>query len=535
MEIGKGKLTLEEILYFGFFIILAITKGFGFYEGQKIFTLLIIPAFLCALLKIFLSTYTRRQWIMQIVLLLSAVLVYYQSREIGIFFIMFMILGMKNISIRKVFHVGAWVWSVCAILLCIASFTRLEHTIYRVHEKMGMGHIFRWSLGFTHPNILHITYFVLCALFLYELAERYRFRHFLLLMLGNVLVFFYSVSFTGFGIVILLLVGGLYVKIRPDFCFLEKAVVNLVLPLCMIFSFVLPGILFNPRYAAWVQKLNFLLNTRLWLANQFLTPECMSLFGLKMSDLEQGSLAIDNSYIWGFINYGIIPFALLMLAYLAVVADYSRKQKTRELVIIVCFLGAGFTEQLLFNTSFKNVTLLFIGELLFRHQEGAGEYPLIPVLQQKIEALLQVCYQKLYPGIAGSKCFRKEWRLWIRTVWKTSGKQMAAGILTGMALGAVLCGILYTEPEGYVVPRFYTDGLYETSVYLESPKDPDYEGYRVMNYADADTPMQIVDGRAVTLETARYYTGSILIGGFTGYLVCLGTILLTDRRSWLSV
>ena len=81
--------------------------------------------------------------------------------------------------------------------------------------------------------------------------------------------------------------------------------------------------------------------------------------------------------------------------------------------------------------------------------------------------------------------------------------------------------MLYREPAGYVVPRFYTDGLEETSVYLESADDPAYEGYRVMNYQDAGTPMQIVAGEAVKLETARYYVGSVLIGALLGAAVCL--------------
>ncbi|MCM1387504.1 MAG: hypothetical protein NC231_09260 [Bacillus sp. (in: Bacteria)] len=521
----EKKLTLEEALYFGFFILLSIVKGLGFYDGQKVFLLLIIPAFFLVLLKIFISPYTGRQWFMQIVLLLLTMTVYYRSGEKGILFMMFTILGMKNISIKKTLYIGLRVWAVCAVILSVISFTRLEDTIYRVHEKLGMGHIFRWSLGFTHPNILHITYLVLCAFIIYELSERYRFKAFLLLMAGNVLVFLYSISFTGFAITSLLLVGELYVAFRPRFCFVEKAVVSLVLPFCLLISFLLP-LPFVMDSTSKLHRLNFLLNTRLWLARQYLVPECMSLFGQRMADLPQGTLAIDNSYVWGLINYGIIPFGLLMIAYLALTVDYSRKQKTRELIIIVAFLAAGYTEPLLFNTSFKNITLVFLGEFLFRQKEGAEEYSLMPGLRQKMETLFEQCYEKTLQW----QWMRPEPYRWVKGLWKTHKKQMAAGIGIGMMLGLILCAVLYKEPKGYVVQRFYTDGLYETSVYLESEQDADYEGYRVMNYLDADTPMQIVDGKAVTLETVRYYTGSVLIGALAGYLLCVGTILLTGRE-----
>ena len=97
-------------------------------------------------------------------------------------------------------------------------------------------------------------------------------------------------------------------------------------------------------------------------------------------------------------------------------------------------------------------------------------------------------------------------------------------------MGAVLCAVGYKEPKGYVMPRSYTDWIDKSSVYLESADDPAYAGYRIMNYRDADTPMQIVEGNVVTLETARYYVGSILIGGLAGYLICVGSLLPADKK-----
>ena len=487
-------LTLEELFYFAFFILLSITKGLGFYEGQALFKLLVIPAFICVLIKIFITPYTKKQWAVQLGLLSLSALIYYESGSLGILFIIFTILGMKDISVKKVFKIGLYTWSACAIVLSIFSFFRLEHTVYRVHPKMGLGPIFRWSLGFTHPNILHITYFVLCAYIIYELAENYTLKHFVLLMFGNLLVFIYSVSYTGFGITALLLAGGLYIKIRPKFNLLERAAANLLLPMIIIVSFVLP-LLYHMK---WVQKINDILSSRILLAKLFLIPEYVSLFGVKTSDVVTASITLDSSYIWGFINYGIIPFVLLMLAYFILIADYSHKQKTRELLIIISFIVAGFTEQLLFNTSFKNITLFFLGELLFRQKEDAKEYCLFPALQRSIELPVKRLNITI-PGL----------------------KKCAAYVCAGAVIGVVLCALIRTEPKGYIVPRTYTDGYAKDSfICLESDTPPDYDGYAIMNYKDAETPMQIVEGNAVRLETFRYFLGSLIIGGVTGYLIC---------------
>lgn len=507
-------ISIQELFFFAFFILLSITKGLGLYEGQKLFELLTAPALLCGLIKLVVTPYTKRQWIMQAVLLVLTAVTYYHSRERGILFLAFLVLGMKNISVKRVFHVGLWVWSVCAVMLGAFSFFRLEHTIYRVHDKMGLGHIFRWSLGFTHPNILHITYLALCALVLYELGDRYNFKHFIYLMTGNLLVFFYSVSYTGFGIVAVLLTGCLYVRFRPKFWIFEKFAANCVLPVILILSFYIPVRLFEGKYTGFYQQLNFALNMRLYLARQFLVPDYISLFGVDVSRVVKSSMTMDNSYVWGLINYGVVTFAVIMTGYLALIGYDTWKQKTRELIMLVCFLGAGWTEPLLFNTSFKNVTLIFLGAFLFRQKEGAEEHGLFPKLPEQVHVPFAGLPDYLWAQIKG--------------IFKAQKKKMVTILLAGAVAGALLCAVIYREPEGYVVQRFYTDGQYETPVYLESGDDPDYEGYRIMNYKDKDTPMQIVSGRAVKLETARYYLGSILLGAFTAAVA--GSVVFGYRK-----
>ncbi|MDE6213318.1 MAG: hypothetical protein K2M70_07585 [Lachnospiraceae bacterium] len=514
-------LSIQEALYYGFFILLSLAKGLGFYEGQKLFILLTVPALFLGFLKLVLTPYTRRQAILQVLLVGLTAVVYWQSREIGILFLAFTVLGMKGISVKKVLHIGLWVWSACAVALSVFSFFRLEHTIYRVHAKMKMGHIFRWSLGFTHPNILHITYLMLCALIIYELQENYGFRQYILLMLGNLLVFLYSISYTGFGIVAVLLTGCLYVRFRPRFCIIEKMLVNLVLPICLILSFVLPFFLYDyfnlirffgmPWVGIWTHRLNNLLNTRIWLAEQFLKSEYRSLFGADISKVVSSSMTLDNSYVWCYINYGLILTGVLMLAYFGLLFYDTHKQRTLELVILISFLAAGWTEPLLFNTSFKNITLVFLGAFLFLQKEGAQEYSLFPRFLERWREI-----RIPFAALPDTLFFR------VRVCYRAHKGRIWGAAAAGMLLGVLLCGLLYREPAGYVVPRRYTDGQEETSVYLESETDPTYAGYRIMNYQDAQTPMQIVAGKAVKLETVRYYTGSALIGGLLGAALGIG-------------
>lgn len=307
-------------------------------------------------------------------------------------------------------------------------------------------------------------------------------------------------------------------RIRPRFCVIEKMLVNLVLPICLILSFVLPFFLYDNKYAWLVKKLNLILNTRIWLAEQFLRSEYRSLFGADISQVVKSSMTMDNSYVWGYINYGLVFFGILMLGYFALVFYDTHRQRTKELVILICFLGAGWTEPLLFNTSFKNVTLLFLGSLFFLQKEGTAEYCLFPGLQETV----RIPFAKLPDRLAKAAGI----------VWKKAAGKILCAIAVGAVVGGILCRICYTVPEGYVVQRFYTDGREETSVYLEGVEDPAYEGWKVMNYVDQATPMQLVQGKAVTLETARYYVGCVLIGGFLGGMaaICYGMVRETERK-----
>ena len=514
-------ITIQEALYYGFFILLSLAKGLGFYEGQKLFVLLVVPALLLGLLKIVFTAYTKRQAIFQALLFGLTAVVYWQSHQIAVLFVAFTVLGMKGISVKKVFHIGLWVWSVCAVALSVFSFFRLEHTIYRVHAKMGLGRIFRWSLGFTHPNILHITYLMLCALIIYELQEQYSWKQCLLLMLGNLLVFFYSVSYTGFGIVTVLLAGCLYVRFRPEFCIVEKILTNLVLPVCLVLSYVLPFFLFGSPFSRAVQKLNFMLNTRIWLAEQFLKSDYRSLFGADVSQVVSSAMTMDNSYVWCYINYGLIPTVIILLGYFGLLFYDTHKQRTLELVILVCFLAAGWTEQLLFNTSFKNITLLFLGELLFLQRDGEQEYSLFSGISGR--------WQEIRIPLA---CLPDILFFRVRTYYRGHKGRIWGASAAGMLIGVLLCALLYREPAGYVVPRTYTDVFEKSSVYLTSSEDPAYAAYRIMNYQDAQTPMQIVTGKVAKVETARYYVGSVLIGGLLGAFAGILFCLFRARGAW---
>ena len=88
---------------------------------------------------------------------------------------------------------------------------------------------------------------------------------------------------------------------------------------------------------------------------------------------------MDNSFVFALVIYGVPVFALICAGYVMIVHRLAGQKRKMELVMTACFLIAGITEPFLFNTSFKNLTLLLIGEQFFEllKQESSKEKALI--------------------------------------------------------------------------------------------------------------------------------------------------------------
>ena len=95
----EKKITLQEACYYGFFILLSLAKGLGFYEGQKLFYLLVVPALVLGFLKILLTPYTKRQAVLQgLFLALVAGFFFLLGGDFLFFFFFFILLLKKNLG-----------------------------------------------------------------------------------------------------------------------------------------------------------------------------------------------------------------------------------------------------------------------------------------------------------------------------------------------------------------------------------------------------------------------------------------------------
>lgn len=360
-KINSTTIRMSELLYLCFFCIMLFAKGIGLYDGQNIYKLFLVVAFLCIAIKMCITEYTYREWGIILFLLMLSTIVYLVSGEKGVLICMVTVTAMKNVSLHRAFRVGLVVWSVAMGGRFFISLMHIENVFTEVQIKNITGAVMRYFMGYPHPNTLHISYLVLAALVIYCVKETYGLKHLLILATGNLFVFFYSYSFTG-ALIVIIYICLSYCVSKRTISKAEYFLVRLFFPFCILFSIIFPLTLSGRVY----ELADKIFNNRINFARHFLTVDNMSLLGNNLAAITTNILTMDNAFIFALVTYGILIFLLVCVAYVTVVSQYVNERKNIELAMICCFLAAGITEPFLFNTSFKNLTLLFIGELLFQ-------------------------------------------------------------------------------------------------------------------------------------------------------------------------
>ncbi len=493
----KHMLKLSELCFYLFFVSLLFAKGIGLYDGQTVFKVFLIIALIGWAGKAALTDYTVREILIYGVLLILGGAIYLVSHEKGVLFAFLLLCGLKNINMKKLFQVGTVTWILSFGVLFFLTALHIVDSPFKVHDRLGMGRVIRWSLGYAHPNVLHISYLVFVCFLVYLLQERFRFYYLLLLELGNIFVFMYSLSTTGFLVTTICLVLVCYWNIRKKFNKAEQALIQLCLPLCLFLSFGAP-LLLKGRLFDIVNKL---LNTRLELSKWFLTNQAVKLFGVDTTTIVTALRTMDNSYVFAWITYGLLFFLFVMYVYFRGIYRRTMQQDGIALCVILSCLIAGLTEPFLFNTSFKNLSLLLVGSEFLCKGKNECELAVGSRFDRNIEILL--------PDVSG---LWREVKGNVRRYWIRLTGIVFLGALIG---GAITFGCI-EYPSRYLLPRKnfeYTDDLIE-GYYLMSEDDILKEGDQVLGYESEQTEMVAFSGNIAKLEKIRNTVmGSVAVGG----------------------
>lgn len=504
MENLKVKITTQEICYYLFFSLLFFAKGIGLYDGQGIFKIFLIAGVLCLGLKMLLTEYRVKELVVIAVICLVGMLSYYNTREKGIILSLMIVIGLKNIPLKRLFRVALFVWSISFIPMVILTTLGVVSSPFRVHVRPLVGFVIRWGLGSAHPNVGHISYLIFAILVVYVLDKKVSWKTCIFLFAGNCFVFLYTMSQTGLIMTTFYLMATMYLVYRKNPSKWEYGLVGCVLPACILSSLVLPVILTGRVF----DILNRLMNTRVMQSKRYLTEEKITLFGSRLG-LNNAINTMDNSYLFAFMTYGVVTFIILMAAYFLLIRKCIKQRRNKELAIIVTLLIAGLSEPFLFNTSFKNLSLLFLGGLIFMPSEKGNS------LWDKKVRMLGVWDREM--EIVPDKPIRIYRKI----------KECVRDYRNVLAIGAIISALLWCgnyiwmtpKPAEIIVPRNLCDSTDLPSVYIEAAE---WEGGLVLGYKDQETPMVAFEGILPLVEHVRGGICRAVYGGMLGFIVVLG-------------
>ena len=362
----KGKILyfrIDELFYYLFIVILMGAKGIGLTEGQKLFTCCLLFAGVCWSVKMCLTGYSLKEWILTVLLMGLSLVIWRRTGEKAAVAAVMVIMGMKGIPLKRLMKVCFAVWGITFVISLSRGLLGIYDGVVVVHEKLGLGPIIRYSLGYTHPNVLHVTYFIIIMLFMYVFRPSGRRLYWtaVLMFVGNLYIFLYSISYTGMIIVTAYLLLIIYFDLQKRLSLFEKGLAQMFFLFCVAFPIAGPFVLTGKAFRFF----NSLLSTRFELVYNIFSRNRVTLFGSTVMPSGGARLSLDSSFAYMLMYYGIIAFILMVGLYLYSLCYCMSKNKLQETAILLGTALAGVTEQFLFNLSFKNISLFILGYALF--------------------------------------------------------------------------------------------------------------------------------------------------------------------------
>ena len=548
-----------EFCYLAFVAIFSGLKSLGFYEGQTIFTIGLVIACLFLLVKITLTRHTIPEYLIIAAFLGMGLLVYHNTGEKSLLINLMVIIGIKGVSTRKAIQTCLAFWGCGYVLLTFLSLVGLHDDALLLASKWPFGYIIRHALGQTHQNVLHTSYFAICAMILYLAADRFTKRQKLaligILMAVNVYIFSYSVSYTGMISCCFLYAAYLYVTFRGRLNLFEKTLAALILPVCILYTLVGPLISLDKMAILRNSSLLGTVYSRYSLTNYFLTEQPITLFGTDMS-LTDFHLTLDFSYAYLFSRLGIIPFILLIGMYLILVHHLMKENRLAELAVVLAHIIGGASEPFLFNLGFKNMTLFFLAELLYEltGRLPGKEYCIAGLIRKDPETIcsaaegrtVRITGKRTEPdnpeiqsatggfavritglGPAGCRVGGRILKTWMRG-WKRYLLIAASAFLIAAGITAL---IRKPSEKLYINITLYNywkdNGAETTFLSEEDVRQIRSDGDLVYSYADEETLMYIYDGSVVDYENIRIILSA---GAWFAVIICTCAAALSEYR-----
>ena len=357
-------------------------------------------------LKLLLTQYSRKEWLLIIFMELVALVSYRVTGKNDVIRIVTFVAACKGIELKQMIKVAFYVTLIGCVAIVFLSVTGIYGGM-RLTTDYGRGYDMlyqkgyvetRYTLGMGHPNALAAMFLMLVSMGIYVYSEKMRWYVYLFLMLLNVGIYWLTDSKTTVAIITLLLLAS-FIMSRSSACREKKFAYIfglLIFVLCIGFSVDAAANAVKVRRAEYIETYLSSYADRtsahvvvLMKIDQKINGRIMSL-----SDSENNSGAIESWRIFSspdnmdyyfdmgwvklFYRYGIIPGILYCIANLFLLFNFYKKRDAFGLVIFAMLTIYTVVEAHLISVYIgRNFMLMMMGSYFLHSEKNeiAGNNP----------------------------------------------------------------------------------------------------------------------------------------------------------------
>ncbi len=359
-----------NIFYYLFFCLIFSAKILGLYDGQKPFYVFVGIGLLFYVLKLVTTKMTALEYGVTALLMGMGALVYVFSGEKGLLLCMAIVTGMKAVDHVKLLKLTAFGGSALFLIMVLLTSLGILPDGHHITGKFG-GLILRRDFGQPGSNVTHTVLFVLLSLVLFLYGQgQHLFKLSVFCMILNACCFAFTLSITGFlSITILLVISLVFSRIEKTdntrFVYTSIALFFLIAAFSIVLPLLVKGKVFD--------ILNKILNHRLEYGRYYLLNENISLFGSRFAAAPNVNYYLDNSFLYLFLQLGVITFFITLLVLFIGLNGMLKNNDRGALMLFAAYTFIGLSDPFLFNTAFKNMTLIFVGKYFFEYLERVSD------------------------------------------------------------------------------------------------------------------------------------------------------------------
>ena len=355
----------SQKLFLLFLYINVFFKGIGMSSDDVLYIAVLIFGIFTLFFKIASDNFNRNELLYFAITLCIGLGTFLVGSKTTLLLSCMCIVGMKNIDVDKTFK-GMYKirFITFIIVITLALLGILENDV--IYMWRSGGYDTRYTLGFGHPNTLHLAFFILASLYIYNKYEKLKIMDYLIVILFNLFIFSYSYSRTGFIVTSLLV----FITILSKNKYLKKVINQM--PIYIFIGAIMITFMTAYLYGKIpiMSTLDQLLNGRIAYSSYYLNTYKLTLFGSNTTI--DANAIFDNGYLYIYTQFGLLGFLLIVSWIIKICKKTVIDKNTKRAVLIICYLIYVFTESFAPNI-FMNIILLFVADNIFEKKEISNE------------------------------------------------------------------------------------------------------------------------------------------------------------------